>query len=91
MRSPPDNSIELEHVTTFQIDLVSAPVVWPGFSCCFSAGLSDKQLLQPTDDALELGGDRELQRSLSRFVVQIPYVVKPAAGNIQTDSEGFDV
>ncbi|TKS92437.1 Zinc finger protein [Collichthys lucidus] len=29
-------------------------------------GLSDKQLLQPTDDALELGSDRELQRSLSR-------------------------
>ncbi|XP_040919252.1 zinc finger protein 653 [Toxotes jaculatrix] len=28
-------------------------------------GLSDKQLLQPTVDALELSGDRELQRSLS--------------------------
>ncbi|XP_070704144.1 zinc finger protein 653 [Pempheris klunzingeri] len=28
-------------------------------------GLSDKQLLQPTGDALELGSDRELQRSLS--------------------------
>ncbi|KAM9345835.1 zinc finger protein 653 [Symphorus nematophorus] len=29
-------------------------------------GLSDKQLLQPTVDALELGSDRQLQRSLSR-------------------------
>eukprot|EP00064_Thunnus_orientalis_P011818 superscaffoldBa00001745_g11850 len=29
-------------------------------------GLSDKQLLQPTVDALELSSDRELQRSLSR-------------------------
>ncbi|XP_071330690.1 zinc finger protein 653 [Trachinotus anak] len=28
-------------------------------------GLSDKQLLQPTVDALELSGDRELERSLS--------------------------
>ncbi|XP_034394800.1 zinc finger protein 653 [Cyclopterus lumpus] len=28
-------------------------------------GLSDKQLLQPIDDALELSSDRELQRSLS--------------------------
>ncbi|KAM8724278.1 zinc finger protein 653 [Acanthopagrus schlegelii] len=28
-------------------------------------GLSDKQLLQPSVDALELGSDRELQRSLS--------------------------
>ncbi|XP_054463652.1 zinc finger protein 653 isoform X2 [Anoplopoma fimbria] len=28
-------------------------------------GLSDKQLLQPTDDALELSSDRELQRGLS--------------------------
>lgn len=38
-----------------------------------SAGLSDGRLLQPAVDALELGSDRELQRSLSRFVV------KPAA------------
>ncbi|XP_058508948.1 zinc finger protein 653 [Solea solea] len=29
-------------------------------------GLSDKQLLQPTDDALELSSDRELQRSSVR-------------------------
>ncbi|XP_047426979.1 zinc finger protein 653 [Mugil cephalus] len=29
-------------------------------------GLSDKQLLRPTDDTLELSGSRELQRSLSR-------------------------
>lgn len=35
------------------------------FSHCFPAGLSDKQLLQPSVDALELGSDRELQRSLS--------------------------
>lgn len=37
------------------------------FSHRFSAGLSDKQLLQPSVDALELGSDRELQRSLSRW------------------------
>lgn len=37
----------------------------------FSAGLSDKQLLQPTVDALELGSDRELQRSLSGLVAHM--------------------
>ncbi|TNN40725.1 Zinc finger protein 653 [Liparis tanakae] len=31
-------------------------------------GLSDKQLLQPIDDALEMSSDRELQRSLSGSV-----------------------
>lgn len=33
-----------------------------------SAGLTDKQLLQPSIHALELNVDRELQRGLSRSV-----------------------
>ncbi len=56
-----------------------------------SAGLSDKQLLQPAVDALELGSDRELQRSLSRFVAHILYMVNFSAGDIQMHRERFEV
>lgn len=54
------------------------------FCTDLSAGLSDKQLLQPTVDALELGSDRELQRSLSRFVAHVRYIVNSSAGDIRT-------
>lgn len=53
---------------TFLIQPIPARAVFlTQFSHRFSAGLSDKQLLQPSVDALELGSDRELQRSLSRW------------------------
>lgn len=53
---------------TFLIRPIPARAVFLNqFSHRFSAGLSDKQLLQPSVDALELGSDRELQRSLSRW------------------------
>uniref|UniRef100_A0A3Q3ICX6 Uncharacterized protein n=1 Tax=Monopterus albus TaxID=43700 RepID=A0A3Q3ICX6_MONAL len=38
-------------------------------------GLSDKQLLQPAVDSLELSSDPELQRGLSRFVVHTLHMV----------------
>ena len=65
---------------TFQLQMISAYCNVMLFLCS-SAGLSDKQLLQPAD-ALELSGDRELQRNLSRFVMYSLDTVKSRAGGL---------
>lgn len=48
------------------------------FTCRFPAGMTDKQLLQPSVDTLELGSDRQLQRSLSRFETHVLNIILKA-------------